>query len=128
MLGRNSSVAEERYAISPSQVAALRALHEGLVELSDLEVAVGARLLPSQARAALAALESSGLVNSWVAVTGRSGEHLYVLTDEGQAVCQALAQFRGTPPVGAVVRLRQFPAFLEWLSRRTPSFVEMVAD
>ncbi len=117
----------ERYPITPNQVAVLRALNEGVVELSETEVAVNARLLPNQVRTALAALEQLGLVNSWVPVTGRTGERLSVLTSEGQIACRALAQSRGTPPVGTIVRVRPLPAFAEWLSHPQTQ-IEIVSD
>jgi hypothetical protein len=119
---------EEYYKLTPTQVAVLRSLSEGIVEVSETEVAVGARLLPDQARIALGALERLGLVNSWVPVTGRTGDHLYVLTGEGQAVSRALAQYRGTPAVGTVVRMPR-PTFSGWLSGHQPqSTVEVVSD
>lgn len=119
----------ERYALTPNQVAALRALNERIVEASPPEIAVSARLLPNEARAALTGLEHLSLVNSWIPVTGRTGEQLFVLTDEGQTVCRALAELKGTLPAGTVVRLpRLFPSFVEWHSRRTPSYVEIVPD
>ncbi len=120
----------ERYAITPKQVAALRALGEGIVELSIPEIAVSARLLPNEAREALGTLESLGLTNSWIPITGRTGEKLFVLTSEGQNAYRALSEFKGLPPVGAVVRLRKpFPTFSGWLSgQQFSSNVEIVPD
>lgn len=116
----------ERYTLTPSQVAALRSLMEGIVELSPTEVAVSGRLLPNQARHALAELEQLGLANSWIPVTGQTGDRVYELTDEGQMVSRALAQFSGAPPVGAVVRMPR--SFATWRSRQAPSYVEVVPE
>jgi len=120
----------ERYALNSSQVAALRALSEGIVERSALEIAVSAGLLPKQALAALFALEKLGLASSWHPVTGRTGEHLFALNDEGQTIYRALASFEGTPPVGSVVHLRRkFPSFSGWPSSSQPaSYVEIVPE
>ncbi len=120
----------ERYALNADQIAVLRALGAGIVELSPVEVAVAARLLPHQAHTALAALERLGLASSWIPVTGRTGERLFVLSGEGQSVFHALSQFRGTPPVGAIVRLpRPFPSISGWRFGQGPSsYVEIVSD
>jgi hypothetical protein len=121
---------EARYVLTPHQVAVLRALSEGIVELSSAEIAVYARLLPNQVGAALAELERLGLVNSWYPVTGRTGERLSVLTSEGQTLLRGLSQFRGTPPVGTVVQLPgSFPSFSGWLpGRQNASQVVIVSE
>ena len=120
---------EARYVLTPNQVSVLRALSEGVVELSTAEIAVYARLLPNQVAAALAELERLGLVNSWP-ITGRTGERLSALTNEGQTILRGLAQFRGTPPLGTVVQLPGlFPSFPSWLpGRQNASHVVIVAE
>jgi hypothetical protein len=121
---------DARYVLTPNQVAVLRALSEGVVELSTAEIAVYARLLPNQVAAALAELERLGLVHSWYPITGRTGERLSALTSEGQTILRGLAQFRGTPPLGTVVQLPGlFPSFSSWLpGRQNASHVVIVAE
>jgi hypothetical protein len=118
----------EHYTITPTEVAALRALNERIVEVSPAEVAVSARLLPNQARDALTALERSGLATSWHPVAGRTGEHLFVPTDTGRIVYRALAQFKDIPPTGTMVPLPSpYPTVCGLLSRdESPSYVEIV--
>lgn len=120
----------QRYQITPSQVAALRALGERIVEASSTEVAVSALLLPNQARNALGALERLGLVNSWIPIAGRTGDHLYVLSGEGPLVHRVLAEYEGIPPVGTILRLpRAFPTFSGWISgQQSFSYVEIVPE
>ena len=107
----------------------LCALCEGIVELSMPKVAVGARLLPHEANSAPAP-RCLGLVSSWFPVTGRTGEHLFALTGEGQNVYHALTERKSTPPVGTVVRLRRpFPSFAGWLSgQQFSSYVDIIPD
>lgn len=121
---------QPRYTLTPQQVAVLRALNEGIVELSIAEIAVSARLLPNHVRAALGALEKYGLVTSWIPVTGRTGEYLSVLTSDGQTVIRGLAQFKDIPPSGTVVQLpAPFPSFSGWLAgQRSHSLVEITTD
>lgn len=121
---------EARYVLTPNQVAVLRALSEGIVELSAAEIAVYARLLPNQVSASLDELEHLGLVHSWHPATGRTGERLHVLTSEGQTVLRGLSQFRGTPPVGTVVQLPGlFPSLSGWLpGRQNASQVVIVSE
>src|ERR1019366_7077252 len=119
---------ESKHVLTPSQVAVLRALKVGIVELSPAEVAVYARLLPNQVDAALPVLESRGLVSSWHPITGRTGQLSVVMTGEGQTVLSALAQFRDIPPVGTIVQLpRPFPSFSSW-GQQSGSYVEIGAD
>lgn len=47
----------DQFTLTPTQITALRALNERIVESSPIEVAVSGLLLPDQARSALAALE-----------------------------------------------------------------------
>jgi DNA-binding MarR family transcriptional regulator len=116
----------DKLALTPSQVAALRALGERDLEASPSEVAVSGLLLPNQASSALKALEAQGLVKSTVADTNRSKEQSFALSAEGRKVCRALAQVKGAPPVGTVVRLsRPFAVFSK---AKQPSSVEIVAD
>jgi DNA-binding MarR family transcriptional regulator len=118
-----------KYALTPRQIAVLRALNERLVEASPTEVAVSALLPPNEVRHTLSSLEQRALVNSWVPASGRTGEQVFVLTDEGQAVARALAHSKDVPPVGTVVRVpRALPSFLEWMSSRSPTYVEIVSD
>jgi DNA-binding MarR family transcriptional regulator len=93
-----------RYLLTPTQTKVLRALAQA-AELSPAEVAVEARLLPTQVIPALDALERMRLIASVYPITARTGERLLSLTSEGQAVLRALAPFRGTPPVGTVLPL-----------------------
>ncbi len=116
------------YPLTPNEVAVLRVLNEGIVEMSDAEVAVRSLLIPIEARTALARLEQHGLAGSWIPITGRTGEHLHVVTDVGRAIYRALASFEGTPPVGTKVPLRTVPGYSEWFSRGCPSFVEIVPE
>src|SRR5580698_4540485 len=95
-----------RYSLTPNEIAALRALNEGIVEMSDAEVAARSLLLPNKARTALGHLERRGFVSSWAPVTGRTGEHLYVVNEPGRNIYRALQSFKGTPPIGSVVQIR----------------------
>lgn len=113
----------ERYLLTPSQVAALRALNEGIVEMSDKEVAARSLLLLNQARAALGALEKNRLVSSWGPVTGSTVEHLYVANEAGRGIYRALSHFKGTPPTGTIA---QVPSPFPGLSRGT--YVEIVGE
>lgn len=118
----------ERYALSPRQVAVLRALHEGIVERSAIEVAVSALLLPDQAQAALGGLERMGLVSSWVPISGPVRDKVFILTDEGRQVYRALTQYKGTPAIGTVARLAHLP-FSGWLSgQESSSYVEVIPE
>jgi hypothetical protein len=137
----------ERYTLSPTKLAVLRALEEAAVEVSPNEVAVTGRLLPNQARTALIQLEAIGLVRSPIPATGRTDENepVFVLNSEGKSVSRAIAQFKGTPPVGTILQInRPFYSFSEWFSksepeakglnafplkrRQTPSLIEIVSD
>jgi DNA-binding MarR family transcriptional regulator len=104
-----------QYVLSPTQARILQAM-VGRYELSPAEIAVDTRLLPSQVMPAIDALEKMGLVSSSYPITGRTGERLLTLTGEGQSVAQALAHYRGAPPVGAVVPLPSGSMFSGWLT------------
>ncbi len=98
--------------------------------MSSAEIVVAARLLPRQVDLALGELERLGLVNSWIPVTGMTGDKVSVLTDDGRLLLRGLEQVRGTPPVGTVIRVpASFPSFSGWLSgRQSSSQVEIAAD
>jgi DNA-binding CsgD family transcriptional regulator len=129
MAKQGDSSMAANYILTPKQIAVLRALGEGIVELSTAEIAVFARLLPNQVISALKALEQLGLVNSWFPITGRGGEPLFVLTSEGQTVLRGLAQFGGIPSAGTVVQLPGPPSFPGWLGgRQSVSRVEIALD
>jgi DNA-binding MarR family transcriptional regulator len=101
-----------QYALSLTQAKILQAMSDSY-ELSPAEIAVHARLLPNDVAPAIEALETMGIVSS-SPITGRTGERLVTLTGEGQAVARALAQYRGAPPVGAVVPLPSRSMFSRW--------------
>lgn len=96
---------QNRFVLTPTELKALRALNVRVVESSPIEVAVNGVMLPGEARSALARLEQLGLASSWFPVTGRTGEHVYVTTDEGTNVYLALGRLKSTPPVGSVFRV-----------------------
>jgi hypothetical protein len=117
----------ERFTLTPTQLNALRALNECVVESSPIEVAVSGLMLPGEARSALARLEQLGLASSWMPITGRTGQHLYVSTDEGTNVYRALGKLKSTPPVGSVFRVLPANA-IRMPSSIPPVFVEIAPE
>ena len=118
---------QDRFALTPTEVTVLRALNERAHESSPIEVAVSGMLMPNEARSALASLANLGLANSWVPVTGKTGEQLYISTQEGTSVCKALEKFKGTLPVGTVFRVAP-PTFSAFLSKQSPVLVEITPE
>jgi hypothetical protein len=115
----------QNYIITPTEAAALRAVAERIVESTSLEVAVSSQLPPSLARHALVHLQERGYVNRWMPSTSGRADDLFVCTDEGRLVYNALASFRGKPPVGTRVPVSS--RGLLW-SSPTSSVVEVVPD
>ena len=119
----------ERYALTPKQLHVLRALGERIVEASATEVAVSALLSPTDVRTTLATLEEQQLVTSWIPVSGRAGERLFALTEEGQGVIHALPDSDSIPAAGTIMRIpRALPGFLKWMSRKSPTFVQVAPE
>jgi hypothetical protein len=119
----------ERIRLTPNQASALRALRAANLELSVPEVAVAARLIPSDAGAALAALERGALVSARVSPVGSLDGRMYELTRAGRAIAGALSKVQGKPAVGAVLRVPSaLPRFLGWLSRGEQPTVEIVPE
>jgi hypothetical protein len=119
----------ERIRLTPHQAGALRAMRACHFEQSLPEVAVAARLIPSEARATLGALERMALVSASAPSPGGNDDRTYELTDKGRVVANALNKVQGGLAVGALVRVPSaLPRFLGWLSHGDHPTVEIVPE